>query len=66
MSCRTGPLHVGWSLRDGYTPSAGALPMVAMKNLRIGHWKDRGKSVYLHEVGYGLGLKFFFSVCQQV
>jgi hypothetical protein len=40
--------------------------MVAMKNLRIGHWKDRGKSVYLHEVGYGLGLKFFFSVCQQV
>jgi hypothetical protein len=24
MACQPGPLHVGWSLRDGYIPPVGA------------------------------------------
>ena len=34
MACRPGPLRVGRSLRDLYTPSGLALPMVARKDSR--------------------------------
>jgi len=49
LSCRTGPLRVGRSVRDGYTGFALALPMVGIK-IVCDHREHEPKGYTGHEV----------------
>jgi hypothetical protein len=44
MACLPGPLRVGRSLRDLYTPFGLALPLVARKDIRADHREAQGEA----------------------
>jgi hypothetical protein len=44
MTCPSGPLRVGRSLRDLYTPFGSSLPLVTEENLNADHREAHGEA----------------------